>query len=234
MYKQHKIIGIIPARGQSDEVDHLNTKEIGGKPMISYAIERASKSSFLDRLLVSTEDTRTAEIARKAGAWVPFTRPKELSLPGATLYDVARHALSNIDMGYEIVVTLQPNVPFRTADDVDRSIAMLVEGTHHSVISVVEERDFFWIGEEKTFRPFTHANGAIHRKDCLPLYRMVGGIETAWARNYETKQYLGNRIGLFVMDEHHAKTVNSLYDLLVVERLIKLPISLITGLKNGE
>ena len=111
MYKNNHILGLIPARGHSDEIDHLNIKELGEKPMIVYSIEQALKSKYLDRLMVSTEDTKTAEISKKYGAEVPFMRPVELSSQDATVKDVVRHTLDNIKHSFDIIVTLLPNAP---------------------------------------------------------------------------------------------------------------------------
>ena len=234
MYKNNHILGLIPARGHSDEIDHLNIKELGEKPMIVYSIEQALKSKYLDRLMVSTEDTKTAEISKKYGAEVPFMRPVELSSQDATVKDVVRHTLDNIKHSFDIIVTLLPNAPFRTAEDIDNSIELLVENRYDSVVSVVEERGFFWIKRGRDYKPLTHSKDTMHRKNCTPLIGMNGGIQVVYVQNYNYNNFLGENIGFYIMKENHAMAVNSLYGLLVAERLIKLPVKLIDELRNSK
>ncbi len=47
--------------------------------MIAYSIEAAIRAGIFDEIIVSTDDEEIADIAKNAGASVPFMRPKELS-----------------------------------------------------------------------------------------------------------------------------------------------------------
>ena len=71
-----KPVCIIPARGGSKGVERKNIKNLGGKPLIAYAIESARKSQLFQDVIVSTEDNEIAEISKECGANVPFMRPK--------------------------------------------------------------------------------------------------------------------------------------------------------------
>ncbi len=57
MYKYKKILGIIPARKGSKSVKNKNFIKLGGKELVRYTIDAGSKSKFLDRLIISTDDT---------------------------------------------------------------------------------------------------------------------------------------------------------------------------------
>ena len=72
------ILGIIPARGGSKRTPGKNIKPLAGKPLIAYTIEAGLKSSFINRLVVSTEDPAIAEVAGQFGAEV-VPRPAELA-----------------------------------------------------------------------------------------------------------------------------------------------------------
>ena len=69
-----KRIAIIPARGGSKRIPRKNIKLFLGKPIIAYSIEAALKSNLFDKVIVSTDDKKIAEIALKFGAEVPFLR----------------------------------------------------------------------------------------------------------------------------------------------------------------
>ena len=77
--KEIKVIAIIPARGGSKSIPHKNIAVLAGKPLIVHAIEAAKQSSLLDAIVVSTDDSKIADMARACGADVPFLRPREIS-----------------------------------------------------------------------------------------------------------------------------------------------------------
>ncbi len=61
-------IAIIPARGGSKRIPRKNIESFLGKPIIAYSIETALKSNLFDEVMVSTDDSEIAEIAKKHGA----------------------------------------------------------------------------------------------------------------------------------------------------------------------
>ena len=74
------LIGLIPARGGSKEIQRKNIKEIFGKPLIAWTIRQALETKSLDRVIVSTDDHEIANISVDLGAEVPFIRPKRIAL----------------------------------------------------------------------------------------------------------------------------------------------------------
>ena len=67
-----KILGIIPARGGSKGIPMKNISNLGGVPLIAHTIRAAQKSRLITRLIVSTDDKKIAEVAKKYGAEAPF------------------------------------------------------------------------------------------------------------------------------------------------------------------
>ena len=88
-----KTIAVIPARGGSKRIPRKNIKPFCGKPMIAYSIEAAIRSGIFDEIIVSTDDEEIADIAKNAGASVPFMRPKELSDDYTATGAVVEHAI---------------------------------------------------------------------------------------------------------------------------------------------
>lgn len=70
---------IIPARSGSKRVKDKNIKIFNGKPIIEYSIKNALSSKLFDKIHVSTESKRVANIVRKSGINFDFMRPKELA-----------------------------------------------------------------------------------------------------------------------------------------------------------
>lgn len=126
-----KILAIIPARGGSKGIPGKNIKMIAGKPLMAWTIEAAKKSKLLTRVIVSTDDEKIAEVAKKYGAEVPFLRPKELAGDLSTDVEFLLHALDwfKTNEGYEpeIILRLPPTSPLRTAANIDEGIQKLID-----------------------------------------------------------------------------------------------------------
>ena len=72
-------ICIIPARSGSKRIKDKNIKKIGNKHLITHVINIARASKIFDKIIVSTDSKKIANIAKKAGAVIPFLREKKLS-----------------------------------------------------------------------------------------------------------------------------------------------------------
>ena len=59
-----KPICLIPARGGSKGIPNKNIKLLAGKPLIFHTIKAALKSKIFQSVVVSTEDSRIAKIAK--------------------------------------------------------------------------------------------------------------------------------------------------------------------------
>ena len=80
MIEGKKVLAIIPARGGSKGLPGKNIRLFAGKPLMVYTIEQALACSLLDAVFVSTDSPAIAEVARAAGATVPYLRPAELAV----------------------------------------------------------------------------------------------------------------------------------------------------------
>ena len=121
-------IAIIPARSGSKGLKDKNIKELNGKPLIAYSIEAALASKMFDKVFVSTDSQKYADIAIQYGADASFLRSEENSSDTAGSWDVIREVISKLkDMGeeYDEVMLLQATSPLRTVEDIVKSIELL-------------------------------------------------------------------------------------------------------------
>jgi len=183
-----KILGIIPARGGSKGIPCKNIKKLAGKPLIEYTISNALKSKKIDKVLVSTDSKKIANISKKLGAQVPFLRPNELSNDTSKTIDVVKHALKFLHEreSYipEIVVILQPTSPFRSSRLIDKSVTLLMNSNSSSVISVSKVKTHPYSSfslKNKHLLPFSTDFEKHHRRQSMPvLYHPTGSIYTFW------------------------------------------------------
>lgn len=113
------IVAIITARGGSKRIPRKNIKDFMGKPMIAYAIESALDSKVFDEVMVSTEDSDIAEVAKKYGAKVPFMRSAKTADDFAGTNDVLNEVIDsykNLGKIFDKFCCIYPCVPFLTGE----------------------------------------------------------------------------------------------------------------------
>ncbi|MBT6673385.1 MAG: pseudaminic acid cytidylyltransferase [Lentimicrobiaceae bacterium] len=132
-------IAVIPARGGSKRIPRKNIKDFCGKPMIVWSIEAAKASGLFDHIIVSTDDSEIAELAKEYGAEVPFIRPAELSDDYIGTGDVVKHAVEWIikNLGKpEYVCTVYATAPFIKPIDIIKGLKLLQENDCQIVFTV--------------------------------------------------------------------------------------------------
>ena len=63
MINGKKVLGIIPARGNSKRVKNKNIRIINGIPLIYWTFEACKNSKYIDRLIVSTDSLKIKNIS---------------------------------------------------------------------------------------------------------------------------------------------------------------------------
>lgn len=123
-------IAIIPARGGSKRIPRKNIKLFHGKPMIAYSIAVAKQSELFDKIIISTDDSEIAEVARQHGAEVPFIRPENLADDFTGTVPVIAHAIEEIQsLGWQVseVCCIYATAPFLQADDLSKGLELLTQ-----------------------------------------------------------------------------------------------------------
>jgi N-acylneuraminate cytidylyltransferase len=119
MYKDKRIIALIPARGGSVGVKRKNIREFCGKPLIYWTVEAAGKSHYIDDVYVSTEDDKIKNIAWSYGADV-LKRPKELAQNDSHIKDVMKYHINELGLGNnDLIVLLNPTSPLRITNGIN-------------------------------------------------------------------------------------------------------------------
>lgn len=121
-------LAVIPARGGSKRILRKNIKPFGGKPMIAWSIAAAKQSGCFDRIIVSTDDSEIAQLAKAHGADVPFVRPPELSDDHAGTIPVIAHAVAwQNQHGAQAldVCCIYATAPFVQGADIQRGLSVM-------------------------------------------------------------------------------------------------------------
>jgi N-acylneuraminate cytidylyltransferase len=132
-------LAVIPARGGSKRIPRKNIRPFGGRPMIAWSIDAALQSGCFDRVVVSTDDSEIADVARTAGAEVPFMRPAALSDDHTGTIPVVAHAVQwQADHGARPaeVCCLYATAPFVQPADLRRGLDLLTASGAQYAFSV--------------------------------------------------------------------------------------------------
>lgn len=175
------ILALITARGGSKGIPQKNIIDLGGKPLLAWTIEAAQKSKYIDRLILSSDDTRIIDTARAYGCEVPFVRPGELALDTTSSMDVIFHALDSLHTSYDYLLLLQPTSPFRTAAHIDQAIEHLFDRQAVSVVSISKSKKspdlIFYQAENGTLQPIIKADPTItRRQDAKTAFHYNGAV----------------------------------------------------------
>jgi len=133
-------IAVIPARGGSKRIPRKNMKNFMGKPIIAWSIEVARKSQLFEKIIVSTDDEKIAEIANFYGASTPFLRPDNISDDYTTTNEVMSHSVKfAVDAYKEREITqvccLYPTAPFINIRDLELGFNIINTGKWDYVFS---------------------------------------------------------------------------------------------------
>lgn len=137
-----KIVALIPARAGSKGVPNKNVRLLGGHSLLAWSIAACLKSSTIDRVIVSTDSTEYAALAKKLGAEAPFLRPAAISGDRSTDYDFIVHALDWLaaEKGEpDYLVHIRPTTPLRDPKLIDDAVAAFIASPNATALRSVQE-----------------------------------------------------------------------------------------------
>ena len=219
MYDNKKILAIIPARGGSKSIPKKNIIDLNGQPLISYSINTARQSKYLDRTIVSSDDAEILAVAEKYGAET-VKRPAELAQDNSSMLGALKHTLEVLaakdNFRPDYIVLLQPTSPLRTAKTVDSAIeAFAAKADEFDFLMPLHEIESK-VGRIKDGRyfPLTHQVGK-QRQELEPLYQECGTIFIFKPDVIEkSEQGFGERIFPFIIEsEEEASDIDCYEDL---------------------
>ncbi|WP_078129424.1 cytidylyltransferase domain-containing protein [Leptospira alexanderi] len=219
-----KILGLIPARGGSKGIPRKNIKFIAGKPLIVWTIEAALKSKYLTSIVVSTDDSEIAEVAKQTGASVPFLRPSELATDYSSGIDPVLHALDNLPE-FDYVMLLQPTSPLRTSTDIDDCIEFAMKRKTNSVVSVCETQEnpfwMFCLDDSLRMTKLLNVEDVKRRQDSPKIFSLNGSIYLSEVNYFrEKKKFITEDTLAYLMSKESSIDIDDMMDWKLAEILL--------------
>jgi len=225
MLNKKTFLAVIPARGGSKRLPHKNILPLAGKPLISWSIEAAQGSKYIDEIVVSSDDNKILQIAQQYNAQT-LLRPKELASDTATTFDTLKHTLENFKK-YDYLVLLQPTSPLRDNADIDKAIEFLEEKEADAVISVCKmEHSPLWsniLPKNNSMQNFLSKEVLNRRsQDLKQYYRLNGAIYIANIEKFleEKGFFLKENIFAYIMSQEKSIDIDNELDFKLAQLLI--------------
>ena len=218
-----KVLSIIPARGGSKGIPGKNVKHLAGLPLIAWSIEAAKESKYINRIVVSTDDSEISQVSINFGAEV-INRPIELSTDTASSESALLHVLESLkeDENYipDIIVFLQCTSPLTSSIDIDNCVQKLLDENADSATTITDFHYFLWrinsknepegINHDKFIRP--------RRQDRESQFIETGAVYVLKVEGFlKSKHRFFGKIALSEMPAERVHEIDEGIDLLVAE-----------------
>lgn len=223
-----KVLGIIPARGGSKTIPRKNLRMLAGKPLIAWTIEEAQKSKYLDRLILSSEDSEIIVTAQKWGCEVPFIRPVELAQDDTPGIESVIHAIYTIKEKYDYIVLLQPTSPLRNASDIDDCIHHCIHEEAAICVSVCAvDKSPYWMhtltDKHRLYPLMPKLTAAARRQDLPKVYAENGAIYVAKVDHLlARKDFISEETLAYIMPAERSQDIDSEIDFILCEILLSI------------
>lgn len=230
-----RVLGVVGARSGSKSIPNKNIRPLLGKPLIAWIIEAAKKSKYIDRLIVSTDSEKYAEIAIKYGAEVPFLRPKKYASDNADDIAYLSHAVSWLEKneGYkpDIILRLPPTSPLCTTKTINAVTELLIKDSKatsaRSIKAAPKHPYKLWRIENDELKPFVPKEitgfsepSNVARQLLPPAYCHVDVIAVRYETLMKEKRLTGNRTRFYLLKNEDSVDIDSETDFKLAEILL--------------
>lgn len=225
-----KALYLIPARGGSKGVPGKNIRLLGGKPLIAHTIQHALEVADAEDVVVSTDSEEIREVARRAGASVPFLRPEELATDTAGSREVMLHAVDFFGKEgkeYDTVVLLQPTSPLRNPEDIRKAVELYEASDVDMVVSVSEARTNPYYNAFETdgdgYLKISKGDGKLTRRQDAPeVWEFNGAIYVIKISSLQKENISRfDRIKALPTSKETAIDIDEKIDFLICEEILK-------------
>ena len=185
--------------------------------------------SFINRLIVSTDDEEIAAISQKWGADVPFLRPSMFATDKAKAVEVVKHALLEMEkldnQEYNVIVYLEPPAPFKTSRDIDACIELFFKHNPASVVSINEANQFHPVLMKKIengyLKPicFEELEGVPRQLYKPKAYMRNGAVYILRKENILKNIFYGEPIVPYIMPDERSICIDSILDWYAAEAM---------------
>jgi CMP-N,N'-diacetyllegionaminic acid synthase len=233
--KSVKPICVIAARGGSKGVPNKNIRKLGDIPLIAHSIKTAISSNLFSSVIVSTENSKIAEISKQYGADVPFLRPKKLATDNASMTDVLLHTITELrklNYNFDTIVNRDCTVPFIDKKDIQGAIRKYYSKSCNLVCGVYKQHHnpYFNMMEitKGEYMDFSKKlKKQITGRQNSPIVYQLNGLFVLNVENFlKTKKFYSTKIIPYEISVEHGFMIDTEFEFQIAEMVTKKRIKL--------
>ena len=189
--KNINIFAIIPIKGESEK--------IGNKYLIQYTINQLRLSKYVNKIVVTSDNKKTLQLAKKFGSDIQIFRPKKLSKPKVNLEEVQKYTLNKLEeqnFDIDLVLHCEETFPIRDKNIFDKIITKIVSEGLDTVIVSKRENNWLWSEKNNTFSRID--SGDIpreYKEKSMVGYHGIGCV--TYPEFIRNGKLMGDKIGLY-------------------------------------
>lgn len=215
------VLAVIPARGGSKGIPRKNVRLMNGKPLLYYSIKNALSSSYIDDVVVSSDDEEILSIASMYGANT-MNRDSALAQDAVTLdpviYDASLRMEEQTSKKYDIVVTLQATSPLLSVQTLDAALADFITKDYDTYISAINQPHLSWTSTNGIYTP--NYKERLNRQQLPPNYLETGAFLITRRNCMSTSTRIGSKVSVYEMPEQEAIDIDTYADWIVCEQTL--------------
>lgn len=221
-----KCVAVIPARGGSKGIPDKNIQSFAGSSLLEEAISVAQASSYIDRVLVSSDSKHILGIAEGLDCQL-HERSVELSGDDASTNDLIKALISTDAIKKdELFCILQPTSPLRSVKDIDECIESMLRTGNSQAVSVSKydhgSSVLRWVDENGDLKRLFPDDQSFRRQDSKLLYVINGAVYVSAVKTFIEKGYAFAESSYFhEMPPQRSIDIDSEYDLFLARQTYK-------------
>tara|TARA_R110002012_G_scaffold280626_1_gene469242 strand:+ start:17745 stop:18413 length:669 start_codon:yes stop_codon:yes gene_type:complete len=158
---------LIPARAGSQRLPGKNMRQLGDNPLVGHSIAYALKNDLSD-IVVTSNDAAVLDFATQNEVQI-IERPDTLAGHEELVVTAIKHALSQLQKKYDVVILLQPTSPLRPKGLLKEAIAIFEREDCDSLMTVSRNEHKLGTIINNRFTPYNYKMGQ-RSQDLEPLY----------------------------------------------------------------
>lgn len=217
------VIAMVPARAGSTRLKLKNMALLGGRPLISYAIDAAKESKAFDRVIVNSDHPAFESVAEQYGAEF-YLRPEPLGSSSARSDEVLEDFIKKHPAEY--VAWVNPTSPLQAAEEIAAVVKHFIDQKLDSLVTVKDESVHCVMdGKPLNFDP----DALFARtQDLTPIQRFVYSVmmwrTKTFLKVYEERGHalLAGKLGYFSVSKLSAILIKTPEDLMIAEQFLQV------------
>lgn len=222
MYKNKKIIAVIPARGGSKGIPKKNLKLLAGKPLITYTFEKLSSIDLIDKIVLTTDCEEIIYLARRYPKIEIVKREGNLASDKVTLDPVIFDAVKKVSFyeNFDYIFTFQPTSPLLKKQTICKSIKKLIDENSDTLLTVTDDRHLAW-SVDKNNRVFPLFEERLNRQYLPPRFKETGGIIACKSDLLTSGTRIGDSISLLKVSNEESIDIDTYDDFILASEIIR-------------